>query len=498
MKEIGFVLDVFLYYRSMIYTVFGEQEVQRIAHCLILTTISCVGMLLSDSIARSQEILDEMPIPELQLEQAYLESAANENDLQEMDVLATINKWHFELYPANEKGNIPYMIANLLDPVTYELAEQLKEWIDDEKTTAQKIGQINQWMQSRLSHTQAHPRFRDLPGNDPWGVMDYNPFNGTREVPAYKKLLPSEMKAMSFYTSRVSGKCYTLANLMLSIMRVLGSDLGNLITLQLVYNGGMQHGIGICKYEDQLLLLNNDRASLISGQGNWAGSNYDYFGVYNALFIQALPDSMDESDFYEKSKEQSLFEVLEIDTEAFPEEFDILLLHNDRESLLHAVLANESRSEWFDLARYSYQSLYVKRPELYLKASLRTSRPKEVINELSAPLRPTRKPIEPVSIPDKIFTWIEENIDKSSIFPDYTHRLMTAEQVVVFRQGTCKDKAVLANILLHHQGIHSTIVMTSSNAYLEFDDKIFDINNNEYTEVIESPSVLKFNMDGVQ
>jgi hypothetical protein len=115
------------------------------------------------------------------------------------------------------------------------------------------------------------------------------------------------------------------------------------------------------------------------------------------------------------------------------------------------------------LAKYAYQSLYVKHPEYYLSASLNSS----VVRNLAASLN---SEIE-------IFEWIRTHIRYGSIFNNGEERLMTADQVLVFQQGSYKDQAVLAFTLLRHLGISSVTKSWNQLLVLKF---------HEWREIIHS------------
>jgi hypothetical protein len=84
---------------------------------------------------------------------------------------------------------------------------------------------------------------------------------------------------------------------------------------------------------------------------------------------------------------------------------------------------------------------------------------------------------------EEIFDWIRTHIRHGSIFQDSEGRLMTADQVLVFQQGSFKDQAVLAYTLLKHKGLDPVIKIAADNAFIEVNDRVYDFKKgrNVYT-----------------
>ncbi|MFW5752403.1 MAG: FlgD immunoglobulin-like domain containing protein [bacterium] len=430
------------------------------------------------SIIHSTEIYSQ-PL-EINLSNDYLQCVSTENDLLESDILATINKWHFELYPDNPEANIPYLIANLIDSVTYECAGQIKAFLEGVNIIDDQVSIINTWMGENLKHTQTSSVFANLPGNDPWGTMNYNPFGGNFFVATFKKLLPSEMRAMSLYTGKISGKCITLANLMCSMMKCLGVSSEDFLTFQIIIDDNMIHGVGIVKFNDRLLLFNNTNVSIISETAShWLPyDNYTYTSIYNHLITREIPVDFSEQKCYNNISGNTLFGSLNIEEGDIDIDLKSISDLNSGKEIRSMVFKNKNNSDWYSLAKYSYQSLYVRKPEMYIKASLRSSRPAELLQNIKTP--------------QQAFDWIETNISYGSVFYDSDERIMTAEQVVVFKKGTYKDQALLAATLLYKLGIDNRIYICKNSSYIEFENKIIDVSTWEETDRIDEEIILTF------
>jgi|GEM_PF-2128221 len=412
---------------------------------------------------------------EFDLVPEYQQAALKESNLREADILATINKWHYELFPGNGTVVNPYTIACLLDSYAHKLAAEIKTELTDVLDTQLKIHKIHIWMLLNLKHTQGSGIFHNLPGDDPWGLM------AGSSTPTYKKLLPSEMGAMSIYTGKISGKCYTLANLMATLMVLLGVNPDDVVVLQL-WAGHYQHGIALAQFEKSLVVFNNESATYVSPSFEKWLENQNYFGFFNHSITQGVPFRI-RPDFFpiQNSVIESVVQAARLKSDVLTPKIEALYAFKNRNDLADIIFRNDENSELFYLTKYSYQSLYVRRPEMYLKASLRTSRPRDLARSLKSV--------------DEVFSWMKTNISTGSIFEDSHERLMTAEQVIVFRRGSLKDQAVLALILLKHKGYKPLIKITHDNAYLEFDQQLYEAKSWQQVNSINGQVELVLTLD---
>ena len=86
----------------------------------------------------------------------------------------------------------------------------------------------------------------------------------------------------------------------------------------------------------------------------------------------------------------------------------------ERDEVVQIIFGpSDSQNELVILTKYAYQSLYVGRPELYLKASLRAPRVCELSRKFNSA--------------DDVIEWIQNNIGTDSIFKDYPERIMLAD-----------------------------------------------------------------------
>ncbi|MTI68557.1 MAG: hypothetical protein FH753_18405 [Firmicutes bacterium] len=372
--------------------------------------------------------------------------------IDEKDILTVVNRWHEELYNESQMKFLPSIVlANMMDPVTYEIIENLDIESIEDKGAVEKI--IN-WANESIIHTQTLDIFKDNPGKDPWGVGNL--------LPAYKKLLPSEMKAMSIYSGEITGKCSSIARLLSSVFRVSGVKSRNIVLLRMP-----SHTISLVKIKDIVYLINNQNIMKVNKKLIKDLSELQFIGLYNDSVIVNNNIKITKEIF--KSKETLLDSIIKVNNLNISKTDNHLKDKFDRKDLSDMIY--KSSNVKFSLAKYAYQSLYVKRPELYLKASLRSPKAFELSNKLNTD--------------EEIFKWIKENIKSGSIFKDFNERIMIADQVIVLKTGGLKDKAILAYSLLKRNGYNPIIKISRKNAYIKYDEKIYDFKNKKMINSIK-------------
>jgi hypothetical protein len=418
--------------------------------------------------------VDQLPetgmTPDREKTSRNINSGTNhKNSVSEKDALAVINRWHGDIYPSYLLRSSALLSAFLLDPVTDEIAGIWKDLIKNIATTEAKVAAINQWANQNLGYTQVHAEFSALPGKDPWGTFVNS------QQPVFKKLIPPEMRAMQVRTGKISGKCFTLVNLIISNFMKLGVNPDDIIVL-IVKSGNARHAMALVKYEGEVLLVNLNMVGQLKKLLQKDFKPYEILGVYSLYFAQVV-------DLKISSKE--LKEILKVQnsslSDAFFNYYNIQPVPRPGsmptgKDISNLLKEGTPASHLSELTRYAYQHLRVPHPEYYLQASMLSSLPKNVSH----------------SLPDQddVFTWINSHIRYGSIFEDPEIRLMTADQVLVFQQGSYKDQAVLAYALLRHIGVHSEIVITENNAYVKLANNIYDLKNKNYCDEFESKPIL--------
>ncbi len=361
------------------------------------------------------------------------------------DRLAVINRWTREIYPLFNA----YMLACLLDPPTWRIAGELGA-----DTPAATAANIRAWVAANLVHTQDEQGpFRGMPGNDPWGALNL-------VEPSYHKVLPSEMLALSLYTGEMTGKCDAMATLITGLFTLQGAAPDDVMVFRLE-----GHNIGMVRYGGETYVSSNQRIWSLNDDPKlhfWVdGPRYPGFFGYSLALMEAAPIEKDvltttESLMSYVAQAAGVADRLPGEG-AVPA--DAL---QSREALLATVFGKTDipqHARTYTLARYAYQSLYVRNPELYLQASLRAPNVRELARRLREP--------------EQMIAWIRANVRYAPLFEDHAERLMLADQVIVFQRGTYKDQAVLFYSLLKLNGFEPVIRVTRDDAYIEVGSRIY-------------------------
>jgi hypothetical protein len=418
--------------------------------------------------------LEQKPLPELDPNKYYGDNN-NEKYLNSEDIIAVINRWHGDIYPDYENRSLALLTAFLLDPVTEEVSLEWKNLIKDLKTTEEKVRVINEWTISNLAYTQGDKQFVNYPGKDPWGTKQ----DGLS--PTFKKLIPSEMKAMQLYTDKISGKCFTLVNLISSCFVQLGVDPDDIVIL-ITKSGEARHAMALINYESEILLVNLIFVDFLKNHIDNDFGSYEIIGTYNHKYLNNANIEIRNTDLQNMLSKpgsnlvQNFMKYFKLEERVEHYNFNESLPYANRKDVYLNVFNEYNTTDWMSLSKYAYQSLLVKHPELYLEASLNTSGLKELAKTL-------RSPVE-------IIHWINNHIRVGSIFPDSDERIMTADQVLVFQQGGLKDKAVFAYTLLKLNGYQPLIKISKQNAFIQIDKQIFDFGNNKLINDISEEIIL--------
>lgn len=376
----------------------------------------------------------------------YKEAVASELNIPEGDIIVVINKWNHELVESSDSRYLPsWMLASLMDPVVYDIVEELHTYTEPVET-------LQWWTQTHEAHTQGLSVFAHTPGNDPWGTV---PTSWGSKKPIYKKLLPSEMKAMSTFSGRITGKCMTLATLNACLFRLIGAEAENVVVIRT-----QTHGMGLVKFGSSVYLINNNTIEKVDDTlGEWLASK-----TFAGLWTESISTNrtFQITDEVLSSQDTLLDAIWSVNWGTEPQHTLLLPDKIQRNDVLTTIF-KESDSGLATLARYAYQSLHVRKPELYLRASLRSPKAKELAEKLGSA--------------DEIIEWIQANIAEGSIFEDHPERIMLADQVIVFKRGSLKDQAVLAFTLLKLKGFDPEITITTDTVYIEFDRTIYNVQN---------------------
>lgn len=417
---------------------------------------------------------------EIILNNMYKEASIQEMPLDESNIIGAINRWHKHIYWRNRQTSTAYLMAMLLDPVTTEIATEIEKSLDKVTTTEEKIKIMHKWLQTNMVHTQMDSAFKDYPGNEPWGIQDLT------FKPTYKKLLPSEMKAMRLHTNKISGKCITLANMITSIFIHLGVSADDILLVIMQLNNG-KHGSALVRFEDEIVFTNNNRMDLFKNRPkNGSSKSTSVLALYNHRDLKPAYFNISLSDFDGKShfENEYLFHGFTKYLKLTDQLYDFGMWPeyslSNISKLRDEIFLGNPRSLVSELTKYAYQSLYVKYPEYYLTASMRSSLPRDLA--------------ETINSVDDVYDWIENHVRFGSIFPDSESRIMTADQVLVFQQGSLKDQGVLAYTLFKYKGYEPILFLTHVDAYVEVDGKLYSFREKKYINQISEDVLFKLVM----
>ena len=308
----------------------------------------------------------------------------------------------------------PVVLINYLYAVQEEVAlyQNRGDGIQTQFAPGQDaLADIKSYLESSFAHTQQQPQFSRLPGDDPWGRA-----RNSLEA-EFKKLLPSEMVAMSMYTGQITGKCTTLAALVGAL--ILQMDAPSITPDDVVILRTEAHTLGFLKASDGRIWEFNN-------------THFNPFGAAHADYRRAQR----YTHFYG-------FGFYAQGDVVVPE--DLL----DGEGTLREMFERASGIAAVDVAPdpilidYALQRLDVPDPSLYI--------------EVSAKLPHTQALARQLKSVDQAVAWMRDNLADGSIFPDADLRVMSSDEVIVFRTGNPIDKAILLCAILQERGQSATI-----------------------------------------
>ena len=91
---------------------------------------------------------------------------------------------------------------------------------------------------------------------------------------------------------------------------------------------------------------------------------------------------------------------------------------------------------------------------------------------------------------------MKENLRNKSIFKFDNERIMTADQVIVFKTGGNKDQGLLLYTLIKLNGNNPELILTTDNTFVKLNDKYIDVKNKELREKItKQKNVKKIKID---
>ncbi len=99
--------------------------------------------------------------------------------------------------------------------------------------------------------------------------------------------------------------------------------------------------------------------------------------------------------------------------------------------------------------------------------------------EVSAELPHTQALARQLKSVDQAVAWMRDNLADGSIFPDADLRVMSSDEVIVFRTGNPIDKAVLLCAVLQERGQSATIETALGHVTIRTEDGTVDMHTFE-------------------
>lgn len=377
-------------------------------------------------------------------------------EINDNKVISVINKWHKDLYN-NDFELMPFVVvANMLEPSLRKDIQNIGLKNVDESS----LNILSSWAREKFTHTQSLKRFQNMPGKEPWGEIYFSP--------VYKKLLYSDMKAMSIYSNKITGECTSLANLFLGVLRILGLEAENILNIRTD-----MHTFGLLKVEESLYIINNNDILPVNNDiKNWLKER-TYYGFYNDKYYYSGEFTITDNFFKSDVSLLKRIENITLEKTFIYSYIEQLELKN-WDFVFGETL--QSNNDFTALIAYTYQSMDVPNPSLYIRASTMTPKVIELSKELT-------------TIP-MILKWINEDTILESIYSEEENRIMTGDQVVVYKKGGSRDRAVLFASILVLQGHDPTINIAKENAYVENSGVVYDMKQCQTVSLPEEEIVI--------
>ncbi|MFC1771609.1 hypothetical protein ACFLZV_06965 [Candidatus Margulisiibacteriota bacterium] len=369
--------------------------------------------------------------------------------------LNVIRKSSLSFFGDNIKLHSAVIVAGILDPELWIIHQEVSENID--LSYKDFFNKLISWAKDNIQHTQKLSVFKDLPGKDPWGEENGKAV-GMDLFPVYRKLLPSEMRAMQIYSGKITGKCISICHLLMGLLLKAGMASENIIALR-----RERHAFVLAKIDKDYFILNSEVIyPLNESNMKWLFSKKKpYLALYNDKYYFCKKyfflnkSILDNQDLITSIKGNI---KLDIQTQQSGQTFS----YAKRKDFEKLIFSKENQENPFMvLIKYAYQSLYVPDLNYYLRISV------------DSPL--TKKLAQKFDSIEKMIEWIKANIRLGSIFRDSKERIMISDQVIVFRLGSFKDQALLFAALLVNKGYNPKLRFTSNKAFVEVNQTTYNI-----------------------
>ncbi len=356
------------------------------------------------------------------------QSAVSEmTELDEQKIITYIQKWDSEMSAVSD--NFSYfsdLMRVVLDDEIIETIIQ-EEFDGLEYGSDEYIKAITQWVEKNMAHTQLQEEYRNSRGKEPW-------------LGTYKILLPYEMKKLGIKRDVYMGKCTSLSNFIISMLRSSGLSKDDYTILTIP-----KHTIAIFKYNDELYVVDNNRIVLLTD--DIKEKPLLCIGYYHEDSSMISKFTLSE-DFYKFNGDEGL---------------------SQRITKLNYISETEIYKSNLNNIHIKYIEHRIDVPDfnLYIKASIEEPN----VQILSRSL---------IGLTD-VLNWVKLNIEMVS----NQDRVQLADETIVFSRGTALDRAILIKSLLFLKDIDSSIYYNYKETYVEVDGEYYSVVNFNNTQDIE-------------
>jgi hypothetical protein len=300
--------------------------------------------------------------------------------------------------------------AAMVDPAVIELNAMVS---DEEDNLLFDIGAM---LQEQVENSHSVEAFQDLPGKNPWGETD---------KPVYKKLLPSEMKAMNVYAGQYAGDCSSISHLTVALCRMNGIPEDDIFVLRT-----KQHSLVLVQYQSVVYMINDTYVDELSPVELFFVNLYWNTGLYNDRYSARAGYVLSKDKLSGPGTLKEKFER-----------------H-------YNVQFRDMQDEWTAEEVETLTNLAMQKRSTPIADVVSASERGPLVNHLF----PTLPTIE-ASV-----DWLNENVGTASIFP--YDAFMTPDQVIVFKTASPFDKALFLVCYCRIKGIACEMLQSGEETYV--------------------------------
>ncbi len=351
------------------------------------------------------------------------------------------------------------ILANMMSPKSAAIAENLYSFRKQEL-----IDNLQLFNSKMVSHPDILKNLEIIKDEIPWGEKLGNDLIGEEQT-------IDSMFAMQNITGKITGKSASIAFMNSALLRIMGIQPNNLFAIYL--SGSKGHTITCFAIDNDLYIFNNNL--LLPGEKiSWAKKEMDISGIYNDVFYvnSGLETNFQDKDieeikeFMENTFKNFLWKNLrtkKVESVGasinFPMKYGRIPAIETTKKIQKEIFQKsmEFPISQYTYAKYAFQSLLVKKLEVYAMTAKRNYYAKKIFDKFK-----TQK---------SFINWMKNNLNSDSIFND-NMRIMMPDEVVVYKTGNQMDRALLLWAFMDQLKIRSWIISTDKEVYLACQDKI--------------------------